>query len=76
VRHRSTTQQFELLIEDEIQNMESLTLHDKSMLTSYPPLQPDKAPKGFFVLYGPSKEKEIKNKFNIAKADTRDTFIA
>jgi hypothetical protein len=69
--------QFEQLIEDEIHNMESLTRHDKSMLTLILHCNRTKAPKGFFDSFMALLKKEIKaNKFNIAKADTRDTFIS
>jgi hypothetical protein len=71
----SNTQQFELLIEDEIQNMESLTLHDSpcSLLSSIAAGQ--KLPRFFDSFMALLKERN-QRKFNIAKADTRDTFIA
>jgi hypothetical protein len=58
--------QFELSIKDEIQNMESLTFHDKSMLTLIIHCNRTKAPKGFFDSFLALLKKEIKsNKFNI-----------
>jgi hypothetical protein len=71
------SKQFELSIKDEIQNMESLTFHDKSMLTLIIHCNRKKAPKGIFDSFLALLKKEIKsNKFNILRADTRDTFIA
>lgn len=71
------TNQVELSIEEEIKNIKSLTLHDKSMLNLIVHCNQTKAPKGFFNSFMATLKNEIKlNDFNVCKADTRETFMS
>jgi hypothetical protein len=70
-------EQFQMSIEEEITKIDSLTIHDKSMLSLIVHCNRTKAPKGFFDAFMAMLKKEVKeNGFKISKAQTRDTFIS